>query len=78
MGSFHSPHPEKAAHMAQQDLITPEFWDRLRDAFRTSDALHAGLHRPNRFLDGGTPAETIETGQTEEVLIVLRALDSQP
>jgi hypothetical protein len=63
--------------MDQQDLITPEFWGRLRGAFRTSDALHAWLHRPNHFLGGRTPAEAIEAGRVEEVLIALQALDSR-
>ena len=65
------------ATMTNWDLISPEFWDRLRGAFRTSDALHAWLQRPNVFLGGRTPAEAIEAGQTDQIVAALRALDSR-
>ena len=58
----------------QANGIPPEVWDRLRRAFRTSDALHAWLHRPSRVLQGRTPAEALAAGEVQPVLALLEAL----
>jgi hypothetical protein len=72
--SRHSPESTGAGRDRQADGIPPEVWDRLRRAFRTSDALHAWLHRPSRVLRGRTPADALEAGEVQQVLALLEAL----
>jgi transcriptional regulator with XRE-family HTH domain len=49
---------------------------RLRETFRTPEAIHAWVHQPSRYLGGLTPADAIRVGRFDRVEADLEGLDS--